>query len=85
MSNTLTSLWDGLNQHLIAQFCEVVPLDGNDGRKWIKKDDSPIVAAPLSEASMQADLQWQSPFENTGAESKIPTLSSMLQNGAIQQ
>lgn len=81
----LSSLWDGLNPHLLAHFYEVEPIDSEEKRHWSRTLESPVVTCAVSESSLQADLQWQSPFENTGAEAKIPTLSSMLQNGAIQQ
>lgn len=71
------SLWDGLNPHLIASFFLV----GRDGRRV---DGSPVVQAPLTECEMEIVLNWQSPFENTGPESKAPTLTAMLQSGALQ-
>lgn len=72
----LTSLWDGLNDHLIAKFYEV------------DRKGSPIgdveVWAPLIDANFEMVLSWNSPFENAGPESKAPALLAMLQSGALQ-
>jgi len=74
--NELGSLWDGLNPNLIASFYEV---DSNGDQQG-----ETIVKAPLTEANFEATFNWQSPFENTGAESGLPTVTAMLQSGAIQ-
>lgn len=79
--NTLSSLWDGLSDHLIASFYPVAK--GNDGT-WAKTGSGDTVRAPLTEASMEVSLNWQSPFENSGPESKAPALMAMFQSGAIQ-
>ena len=72
----LGSRWDGLNPHLIASFWEV-------DKKG--KTKSPLsVFAPLTQAEMEVSLQWQSAFEDAGAESKAPALMAMLQSGALQ-
>lgn len=82
-SNSLSSLWDGLSPHLMASFYEI-KRDSNGS--WLRTQDSdPVtVIAPLSEASMEISLNWQSPFEHAGPESRAPTLLAMLQSGAIQ-
>lgn len=67
--------WMGLNQHLIAEFWEV-------NRDGSRKGDA-VVKAPLSEASMDVTLNWQSAFENVGPESKSPALMSLLQQGYL--
>lgn len=79
---TLSSLWDGLSPHLIASFYEVK----KSGEGWAKTStcDERIVKAPLTEAHMEIALNWQSPFEQTGPESKAPALMAMLQSGALQ-
>ena len=71
------SLWDGLNRHLIASFFLV----DRDGKRI---DGSPVVEAPLVEAELEMSLNWQSPFEQSGPESKAPALLAMLQSGALQ-
>ena len=78
----LSSKWDGLSPHLLAHFFEV----DNDNGAWKRtsKTDPATVVAPLTEASMEASLNWQSPFEQSGPESKAPALMAMLQSGALQ-
>lgn len=77
-TTTLTSDWGGLNDNLIAGFYEV-------DRQGKRKPDSPvIVRAALTDANLDAQLSWQSPFEQAGPESKAPTLFAMLQSGKFQ-
>ena len=40
--------------------------------------------APLVESNLDVTLNWQSPFEQSGPESSLPTLMAMLQSGTIQ-
>jgi hypothetical protein len=91
----LSSKWDGLNQHLIAKFYPVKRAD--NGNDWVQSfdtrtlsaadnftvDDGYEVWAPLTDGSQEMTLNWTSPFEGAGAESKVPTLSSMLQSGTL--
>lgn len=82
MSETvLSSLWDGLSDHLIATFYAV---ESGEGASWSRTPGEPTVQAPLTEATIDVQLQWQSPFENSGAEAGVPTLAAMLQSGAFQ-
>lgn len=82
-ANTMSSLWDGLSPHLIASFYEVVKT-GDDSWGRTPKSDPMTVMAPLTEANMEIALNWQSPFEQAGPESKAPALMAMLQSGALQ-
>lgn len=41
------------------------------------------VRGPITEAQFEATLNWQSPFENAGPESKAPALMAMLQTGQV--
>jgi hypothetical protein len=85
--NALGSKWDGLSPHLIARFYAVKELrDSNTGRvRWVKEPGVKTVAAPLTDtASLEITLNWQSPFEHAGLESKAPTMMAMLQSGALQ-
>lgn len=81
-NNTLSSEWTGLSKHLLATFFEVK----KNGDRWEKTSacDPAMVQAPLTEASMEVALNWQSPFEQAGPESKAPALLAMLQSGALQ-
>jgi hypothetical protein len=73
----ITSLWGSLSEHLIASFWQC----DKDGKRV---EDSPTVKAPLTEANLDITLNWQSPFESAGPESKAPTLLAMLQSGTLQ-
>lgn len=82
-ANSLSSLWDGLSPHLIASFFEVAKI-GDDAWGRTSKTDPKTVLAPLTDANMEIALNWQSPFEQAGPESKAPALMAMLQSGALQ-
>lgn len=83
VSDSLSSQWDGLSPHLIASFYEVKKI--KEGIWQRSNDTDPkSVFAPLTEASMEMSLNWQSPFEHAGPESRAPTLLAMLQSGALQ-
>lgn len=41
------------------------------------------VYGPMVEGSFEVTLNWQSPFENTGPETKAPALTAMLQSGSL--
>ncbi|NYT68798.1 hypothetical protein [Pusillimonas noertemannii] len=77
LTPALSSLWDGLNPHLIASFYQV-------DRQGKRIDSAITVKAPLVEAEMEISLNWQSPFEQSGPESKAPALLAMLQSGTLQ-
>ena len=83
-STTLTSLWDDLSPHLIASFYEVVKTGTDQWARVSGKSDPITVMAPLTDANMEIALNWQSPFEQAGPESKAPALMAMLQSGALQ-
>lgn len=81
-SQTLGSDWSGLSPHLIAKFYELQRQESNG--PWLPVPDGVTVVAPLTESNLEATLNWQSPFENSGPESNMPALMAMLQSGAIQ-
>jgi len=82
--NALTSIWDGLSPHLIATFYEVAQTGVNAWGRIDGKTDPIAVMAPLTDATMEMVLNWQSPFEQAGPESRAPALMAMLQSGALQ-
>lgn len=82
VTQTLGSDWSGLSPHLIAKFYEVKRQESNG--PWLAVPDGVTVVAPLTESTLEATLNWQSPFENSGPESNMPALMAMLQSGAIQ-
>jgi len=76
----LSSLWDGLSPHLIATIYEV----DRDGKRPKGTEDITVKAPLVDGAQLSVSLNWQSPFESSGAESKAPMLLAMLQSGALQ-
>jgi hypothetical protein len=81
---TITSIWDGLSPHLIASFYQVQRVGQGRDAYWEKVEDSPIVKAPLTDANLEMVLNWQSPFENAGPETRAPAIFAMLQSGTLQ-
>jgi len=91
----LSSKWTGLNPALIARFYPVKRATSGQGweRSFDKRtvssadnfvvDDGYEVHTPITDGSQEMSANWSSPFEGAGAESKIPTLSSMLQSAAL--
>jgi hypothetical protein len=77
MEKILKSKWDGLSKHLIASFWEV-------DRKNKRLDPDVTVQAPILDGNFEATLNWQSPFEQSGPESKAPALLAMIQTGELQ-
>ena len=76
-SSYLGSLWDGLNPNLIASVFEV-------DHTGLQIEGPILRAAVADDAQLDVTLNWQSPFEQAGPESKAPTVMAMLQSGAIQ-
>ena len=70
--------WNNLNPNLIASIYEV------DHNGNVVQGTSVVQAVFSEDISLEASLNWQSPFEGAGAESKAPALMSMLQSGAFQ-
>jgi len=80
-TQVLSSKWDGLSKHLLASFFVVENVDG----VWKRSESDPTtVMAALTEASLEMALNWQSPFESAGPETKAPALMAMLSSGALQ-
>jgi hypothetical protein len=79
----LSSEWGGLSKHLIATFYEV-ERGGPEKQQWVPVAGGKVIKAPLTEASMEVVLSWQSPFEGAGADKSAPALSAMMQSGALQ-
>lgn len=71
--------WGNLSRHLIAR---IYPCD-SQGRETQQGARVLEVRGPITESNFEATLNWQSPFENTGPESKAPALMAMLQTGQI--
>jgi len=82
-TEVLSSLWDGMSPHLIASFWPVERA-ASGSRSWKKIEKAPVVKAPLTDANVEMLLGWMSPFENAGSDKGLPTISAMLQSGALQ-
>lgn len=75
---TLSSDWTGLSDHLLAKIYPV------DHKGVLISNALYEVQAPITEGSLEATYNWQSPFEGSGADSKAPTITAMVQSGAIE-
>lgn len=67
--------WGALSRHLLANLFPVDSSGASIGGKPI--------SAPASDVQFQMTLNWQSPFENMGPESKAPALMALLQTGQV--
>lgn len=72
----LTSKWDGLSPSLLASVYAVdsggAPIAG-----------APMVLAPFTEAQLEVSANWQSPFEQSGLDNRLPAISALAQTGAL--
>lgn len=69
----------GLNPKLI---CAIYPMKRiGDGTEWARDYDHEAFEAPLTQASLDMAVTWQSPFEGSGVESRFPALAQMAQAG----
>lgn len=75
-SRILSSKWTGLNPSLLAS---IFPCDSAG-----KAEAGAIVVAPLTEGTIELTANWQSPFEQSGADTKSPAITGMLQSGTLQ-
>jgi hypothetical protein len=58
--------------------CHIYPVDAGGFRIA----SQPEVFAPISEATIELSANWQSPFEQSGPESKAPAFAALVQSGA---
>lgn len=79
----LSSDWTGLNRNLIATFRAYRREKVGDKYTWLPVPDGPIVEAPITDATIEHSINWQSPFENMGADQRFSTFSALLQTGAL--
>lgn len=87
-SDSIGSDWGSLSDHLQAYFFPVERVNGDkpgDPVRWERAPGSVAVRAPLTDSTMEMTANWTSPFENTGADSKLPFISAMLQTGGFEQ
>ena len=74
----LGSLWGGIHPTLIAAISEC------DHQGLPKLIGSEVKCLLVDDANLEATMHWQSPFEGAGPETRFPTLTAMLQSGALQ-
>lgn len=79
----LGSDWGGLSPHLIATFYAVKREAAGQRAYWVRDTTQPEVRAPLTDANVEATMNWQSPFENMGPDQKFGTLGALLQAGGF--
>ncbi|SEJ22836.1 hypothetical protein SAMN04244572_03192 [Azotobacter beijerinckii] len=72
--------WGHLSPHLIAR---IYPCNPDGKEKFETPGVSSAILAPITESNFEAVLNWQSPFEQTGPESKAPALMAMVQTGQL--
>lgn len=74
--------WGSLSKSKIAEIslCKINHLDGGKS-EIVPVADSPIVEALLTEGELSIESQYQTPFENSNPESKLPTILAMIQSG----
>ena len=69
------SQWGQINPNLLANIYLL--------RDGVPDDSAGVIKAPISDANLDIQLNWQSPFEGAGPESKAPALMALIQSGQI--
>lgn len=84
------SQWGGISPTLLARIFPVERYEvrGADGKVAEYKyrelvADHESVKAPISDSNLEATLNWQSPFENSGPENKAPSMMAIIQSGQL--
>lgn len=78
----VSGAWGNLSQYLLADLYALNPVGDGSGAYVFDEADGRVIS-PITEANFEAALNWQSPFENAGVESKAPNLMAMIQTGQI--
>ena len=73
----LSSKWGGLSASLLAS---IYPVDA----RGLALPSSVTVVAPITDSNIELTANWQSPFEQSGAEIKAPFLMGLLQSGTLE-
>lgn len=68
--------FSALSNHKFAEFSLC-------SRKGIHIDGTPIIRALCTEGDMSIESQYQTPFENSSVERRLPTLMASLQTGEV--
>jgi hypothetical protein len=73
----LSSKWDGLSDKLKASLFAV-------DRTGSPITATNIVRGPITDCSVESTANWQSPFEQAGADARAPAIMAMLQSGTLE-
>jgi hypothetical protein len=76
-SNDLGSDWGSMSPLLMARIFVC------DSKGVADITEYEGVFGPMEEGSFEAPMNWQSPFENMGPETKAPALTAMIQSGSL--
>ena len=84
----LQSQWGTLHPSLIAHLYPVSRSGTTSAEfQWTRaspdKGGDVEVAFPITDSTLDAALNWTSPFEAIGAENKLPIISALIQSGAL--
>lgn len=79
-SSSDTAQWGHLSPYLIAR---IYPCNADGVEQFTEAGVSLGIKGPITEAAFDASLNWQSPFEQMGSESSVPTLAAVLQTGRV--
>lgn len=80
LNSTGLPQWGSLSEHLFAVF---YPCDDTGAEQTGTDGLSQSIFGPATDVQFDSTLNWQSPFENSGPESKAPTIMAMLQTGQL--
>ncbi len=74
----LSSKWTGLNPSLVASIYAVTPQGEPDPK------DAVEVRGPITDGAVELTANWQSPFEQSGLEPRLPFVTGLIQSGALE-
>ena len=74
--------WGYVSKHKFAEFNLCIKTkDENDQDKYVTDTSQPTIRAFLTDGDINFESQWQTPFENSNPELKMPMLMAGLQTG----
>lgn len=74
--------WGSVSKHKFAEFNICTVSRDENGNQRVEVDSSqPTIRAFLTDGDKTMESQWQTPFENSNPELKMPMLMAGLQNG----
>lgn len=79
MARALSSKWGVLNDALLATIYTVTPQG-----QAVPAAERVTIRGPITDGNIEIAANWQSPFEQSGADTKAPFLTGLLQSGSIE-